>query len=62
MLPETCSKGALRVGLTSDKKKGSNSTGTPAALKTCCTETTSSGPTPSPGISVHFNFCSGSIS
>lgn len=49
----TASRGALNVGFTSEKKNVSKSTGIPAALKTSCTEYTSSGPTPSPGIRVH---------
>ncbi len=48
----TVSIGTERAACTSLRKKTSKSMGTPAALKTCSTAVTSSGPTPSPGISV----------
>lgn len=47
------------VGLTSEKKNVSKSTGQLAALKTSCNEYMSSGPTPSPGINVHVVRLSG---
>lgn len=56
---ETVSKGALNVGLTSEKKYASKSTGTPADLNTSWTEYTNSGPTPSPGIKVQVLRLSG---
>jgi hypothetical protein len=48
----TVSMGTERAACTSLRKKTSKSMGTPAALKTCSTAVTSSGPTPSPGMSV----------
>lgn len=55
----TSSNLALMVGLTSEKKNVSKSTGQLAALNTSCSEYISSGPTPSPGINVHVVRLSG---
>lgn len=59
MEPTTSSRGELKAGFTSDRKNGSKSTGTFAALKTSCTEKINSGPTPSPGMSVQVVLPSG---